>query len=139
MSICHYASCVRRKLAVYRCRGLLRQATRARRLGHRSMKRVWCCWSAPLGGLTGCHADFYLLFSTGTILPPLCRTWKGEIRVDGRRHLALIFWIHLPDSFSSIPIAVIFPNLLIRALSDHFLLLSSSLSSFARITPGLRN
>ena len=76
----HYASCGCRKLAAFRCRGLSRQASGGRRRRHRSMKRGGCCCSAPPGGFSGWDADIhYILFSTGTSLPPLCRTWKGEL------------------------------------------------------------
>ena len=74
-----HASCGRRKLAAFRCRGLSRQPRRGCRMGHSSMKRGGCCCSAPPGGFSGWDPDIQILFSTGTSLPPLCRTWKGEL------------------------------------------------------------
>ena len=136
----HHPSRVRRKLSSFHRRGWSRQARRGSRHCHESILPPDGCWRpAPLGGLSGCHTGYMLFFSTATSLPLLCRTWKWGIGGKGElRHLARIRWIQRPFP-SSTSIAVIFPYLSIRARSDHFLAPSLSSSSFAMITPGLRD
>ena len=120
-------SCVCRKLAAFRHRGLSRRASRACRCCHCSRRRGGCCWSTPPEsesvkvhtalhshshnesvkekvqctlhttlqsqnslkrngrccstsprGFSSCHTEVQL-FSTGTSLPPLCRTCKRDL------------------------------------------------------------
>ena len=137
----------RQTLAAFRCRGLSWQANRCGHCRRLSMKRDGYCYPVPTGGFSGWAPEMPMFLSTGTSLPLLCRTWKGDIRGGGGWHLALIRWIHLPLHrclisiaallhCSSISIAVTFPQFFIRARSDHFPLPSSS--SLATITPGFK-
>ena len=65
----------------------------------------------------------------------ICAIPGGRIGEGEGKHLALIRWIHLPSSSSSISIEVMRPYSSMRARSVHFSF--SSLSSLSMNTPGL--